>query len=152
MCGIYSLFVQPKNFELLHRRLRRAFQKSSEHFLGFDGRRQFIWGYETQRSGDSYDWKGRQLLADAKLLHTFAPQAHNQIAILRAFQQRRWSHEIVDPLGNAADLDYAKRLRDAAYGLNAAQGVIFFSTTASLRKIRWDYLGKEEWLLIPRTS
>jgi hypothetical protein len=69
-----------------------------------------------------YGWKGRQLWADAKLLHTFAPQAHNQIAILRAFQQRRWNHEIVDPLGNAADLDYAKRLRDAAYGLNAAQG------------------------------
>jgi len=40
--------------DLLSARLRHAWQKCGEHFLRFDARRQFLWGFESRRAGSGY--------------------------------------------------------------------------------------------------
>jgi AraC-like DNA-binding protein len=50
--------VQSAGLDSLHRGLRRAFQKSTEEFLGFDSERRISWGYEKRRAGSDYFWDG----------------------------------------------------------------------------------------------
>jgi len=50
--------VTGSDFDLFHRRLRRAFAPSGEAFLSFDEGRQIGWGYDTQKAGSPYSWDG----------------------------------------------------------------------------------------------
>ena len=55
-----------------------------------------------------------ELRVDGKLLHTFAPQAKNEIAILKALEALGWPRQISDPLGNDDEPGFEKRLSDTA--------------------------------------
>ena len=93
-----------------------------------------------------FDEDTNELSVRGEVIYRFAPQASNVIAVLKAFEEQGWGREIFDPLGNARDLDFRKRLQDTATALKRALGrtSIVFSTTASRRKIRWDFPHAQE--------
>ncbi len=87
-----------------------------------------------------------ELSVRGEVVYTFASQASNQIAVLKAFQAQGWPREILDPLGNAADVDFVRRLHNTRHALNCAvrRWGIVFSASAVRRKIRWRYCPAEE--------
>ncbi len=93
-----------------------------------------------------YDPKTRRLYVHGREVHCFAPQARNLIAVVSAFQEQGWVHDIDDPLfhGPEGDYemhpeDYEKHLSNAATGLNNAQNLKLVHFSAKGRKIRWEF-------------
>ena len=89
-----------------------------------------------------YDREQCELWLGDELIHRFAPQAVNEIAVVTALEDQGWPDWIDDPLGNLADPGFAKRLHDTTSALNRMQEIqrIRFSSTAVDRKIRWELI------------
>jgi hypothetical protein len=94
----------------------------------------------------NYDGQLRELSVAGTMLHRFAPQARNMIAVLTAFQAQGWPRWIADPLGNGPESDFEKHLHDTVSALNHAQKprLIHFSSTGADRTIRWDFVSRQE--------
>ncbi len=100
-----------------------------------------------------YDRKTRRLYVHGREVRCFAPQAKNLLAVVSAFQEQGWIHEIADPLFHGPEGDYEKHpddyerhLAETAAALNKVQKkpqLVDFASTDAKQKIRWDFLDQE---------
>jgi len=77
-----------------------------------------------------FDAGPRALSFGDRVLRRFRRSAHNQLAILVAFQRANWPPRIANPLPHAKPTDPGERLRAAIHGLNGGQrprAIRFFS-------------------------
>jgi hypothetical protein len=84
----------------------------------------------------------RALYCGAAVLRQFRRSAHNQIAILAAFERANWPRRIADPLPRRGTTDPGERLRAAVHALNGGQrpAAIRFFCDGSGGGICWEFL------------
>lgn len=89
----------------------------------------------------SWDDVPRELRVGRVLIKRFVQPALMQAAILAAFQESGWPHEIDDPLRPTPGIDPKRRLNDAVKSLNRCQraNVIRFRTARRGTAIRWEW-------------
>ncbi len=88
----------------------------------------------------SYDRDLRELSVDGHLIHTFAPQACKEIAILEMFEAEGWPARIEYRPAGEDDTDFEHHLHSAVSRLNKLRPeLIRFSCDAKKRGIRWSF-------------
>jgi hypothetical protein len=88
---------------------------------------------------------GERLYLCDLLIHSFAPQADNEIVLLTAFEEAGWPRSIDDPL-HGHEPGFEKTLHNTVYALNrvSAPAGIRFSCDGRARKVHWTRHDKPE--------
>jgi hypothetical protein len=71
-----------------------------------------------RRPTPTWDPDLRELRVGELVIKRFRQPAQNQVTVLAAFQELRWSRRIDDPLSGDCEVEPKRRLRDTVFALN----------------------------------